>query len=199
MGREGFEPGDIQLQHELELHHPGQLSAIRVPVPSGGTEAASVRAAFEAEYNRLYGHVQPNGTIMVASLRLIARGSTGHVAVSGGERAVDAPRPMATRSVWYGAQGWLETPVYNDVDLRAGHQLAGPALVEAHTTTVLAGPGDTLWVDDDRNLLIDLAAVASAEPQRPSGAAGDVVRLDPIVLPSCKTVSTRSAVTWAGS
>ena len=182
MGREGFEPGDIQLQHELELHHPGQLWAIRVPVPSGGTEAASVRAAFEAEYNRLYGHVQPNGIIMVASLRLIARGSTGHVAVSGGERAVDAPRPMATRSVWYGAQGWLETPVYNDVDLRAGHQLAGPALVEAHTTTVLAGPGDTLWVDDDGNLLIDLAAVASAEPQRPSGAAGDVVRLDPIVL-----------------
>lgn len=182
MGREGFEPGDIQLQHELELHHPGQLCAIRVPVPSGRTEAASVRAVFEAEYNRLYGHVQPNGTIMVASLRLIARGSTGDVAVSGGERAINPPCPMATRPVWHGAQGWLETPVYNDMDLRAGHRLAGPVLVEAHTTTVLAGPGATFWVDDDGNFFIDLAVVASAEPQRPSVTVDDAVRLDPIVL-----------------
>ena len=83
----GFEPGDIHLQHELELHHPGQLWTVRAPVPHGRMDAAAVRVAFESEYSRLYGHVQPNGVIMVASLRLTARGSTGDVMVAGGARA----------------------------------------------------------------------------------------------------------------
>jgi N-methylhydantoinase B len=184
LGREGFEPGDIQLHHELELHHPGQLWAIRVTVPRGQMDAVAVRAAFEAEYNRLYGHVQPNGTIMVASLRLTARGSTGEVVVSGGSHAADQPSPMEMRSVWHGAQGWQETPVYDGAEIRPGHRLLGPALVEELTTTVLVGPGDELWVDDDGNFFIDIDL--SPIPDSKSGPVatqdGDATSLDPIVL-----------------
>lgn len=184
LGREGFEPDDIQLQHELELHHPGQLWAIRVPVPQGKMDAVAVRAAFEVEYNRLYGHVQPNGTIMVASLRLTARGSTGDVVVSGGTRATDAPSLMETRSVWHGGQGWLDTPVYDGSEIRPGHRLPGPALVEELTTTVLIGAGDTLWVDDDGNFFIDIDLPsdpdATAEPTTLRDGASEA--LDPVVL-----------------
>ena len=183
LGREGFEPGDIHLHHELELHHPGQLWAIRVPVPNGQMDAAAVRAAFEAEYNRLYGHVQPNGTIMVASLRLTARGFTGEVAVSGGARAADQPSPMETRSVWHGVQGWQDTPVYDGAEIRPGHRLSGPALVEERTTTVLVGPGDKLWVDEDGNFFIDIdlprTADSKAEPAAPDSVS---ITLDPVVL-----------------
>ncbi|MCZ6873531.1 MAG: hydantoinase/oxoprolinase family protein, partial [bacterium] len=112
LGREGLAANDIHLHHELELHHPGQLWAIRVPVPGGVMDRLHVRAAFEVEYNRLYGHVQPNGVIMMASLRLMAQGSTGKVEVSGGERAVAQPPPIETRLVWHGTQGWQDTPVY---------------------------------------------------------------------------------------
>jgi N-methylhydantoinase A/oxoprolinase/acetone carboxylase beta subunit/N-methylhydantoinase B/oxoprolinase/acetone carboxylase alpha subunit len=184
LGREGFEPGDIQLQYELELHHPGQLWAIRVPVPRGQMDAVAVRAAFEAEYNRLYGHVQPNGTIMVASLRLTARGSTGEVVVSGGSHAADQPSPIEMRSVWHGAQGWQETPVYDGAEIRPGHRLLGPALVEELTTTVLVGPGDELWVDDDGNFFIDvdLTPTSDSKSELVATQDGDATRLDPIVL-----------------
>jgi N-methylhydantoinase B len=192
LGREGFEPADIHLHCELELHHPGQLWTIRVPVPAGEMDAVTVRAAFEAEYNRLYGHVQPNGTIMVASLRLVARGSTGKVKVSGGAPAADPPLPIEIRSVWHGVQGWQDTPVYDGAQLRPGHRLPGPALVEELTTTVLAGPGDELWVDHDGNFFIDLAATpnsrstqaALSDPASSSAVAvtDDSVTLDPIVL-----------------
>ncbi len=192
LGREGFEPDDIHLQHELELHHPGQLWAIRVQVPGGDMDVAAVRAAFEVEYQRLYGHIQPNGTIMVASLRLIARGSTGDVAVSGGQPATEQPAPIESRSVWHGALGWQETPVYDGSALRPGHRLSGPALIEELTTTVLAGPGDELWVDRDGNFFIDLSLAADASTERT--AASDIVSptlassvdspiaLDPVVL-----------------
>jgi len=184
LGREGFEPADIHLHCELELHHPGQLWTIRVPVPAGDMDAVTMRAAFEAEYNRLYGHVQPNGTIMVASLRLVARGSTGEVKVSGGAPAADPPLPIETRSVWHGVQGWQDTPVYDGAQLRPGHRLLGPALVEELTTTVLAGPGDDLWVDHDGNFFIDLAATPnsrSAQAGSDDPTSGSVT-LDPIVL-----------------
>ncbi len=183
MGHEGFAAADIQLHHELELHHPGQLWAIRVAVPSGVMDPESVRAAFEVEYKRLYGHIQQGGTIMVASLRLTAAGSTGEVAVSGGERAVDEPKAMERRSVWHASHGWQPTPIYDGAEIRPGHRIAGPALIEELTTTVLAGPGDTLWVDDDGNFFIDVASQATADDTQSSAtAAAQAVDLDPVVL-----------------
>jgi N-methylhydantoinase B len=147
-------------------------------------DAVAVRAAFEVEYNRLYGHVQPNGTIMVASLRLTARASTGDVVVSGGEPSADQPLSMETRSVWHGVQGWRDTPVYDGAEIRPGHRLQGPALVEELTTTVLVGPDDALWVDDDGNFFIDIDLTSTSDARSEPVAMPDdhAVALDPIVL-----------------
>ena len=179
LGREGFKPTDIALHHELELHHPGQLWTIRVTVPDGRMDANAVRAAFEVEYRRLYGHIQRGGTILLASLRLTARGSTGEVAVSGGPEAAGHPVPADTRRVWHGRRGWLPTPVYDGADMRPGHRIAGPALVEEATTTVVAGPDDRLTVDHDGNFFIQIEA--GGEPIAASAAAAPKA-LDPIVL-----------------
>ena len=67
---------------------------------------------------------------------------------------------MATRKVWHHDQGWLDTAVYAGPDLRPGHVLAGPLLVEEATTTVLAGPADELSVDLGGNFVLDLRAAA---------------------------------------
>ncbi|WP_419945530.1 hydantoinase B/oxoprolinase family protein [Candidatus Poriferisodalis sp.] len=121
-------------------------------------DVTAVRAAFEAEYQRLYGHVQSDGTIMIASLRLIARASTGDVVPTAAPLADTPPEPFETRSVWHGPFGWRPTPVYDGETLCSGHQIVGPALVEELTTTIVARPGDRLWVDASGDLFIDLAA-----------------------------------------
>ena len=176
LGREGFDPADIALHHELELHHPGQLWTIRVAVPEGRMDPSAVRAAFEVEYPRLYGHIQRGGTILVASLRLTARGSTGEVLVSGGAATAGQPVPAETRRVWHGRHGWQPTPVYDGAGLRPGHRIDGPALVEEATATVLAGPDDELTVDEDGNFFIQVGAEANAG--RGTASPG----LDPVVL-----------------
>ena len=198
MGGEGFAADQVALDCELELHHPGQLWTIRVPAFGGhapGVDAAAVRAGFEAEYERLYGHVQQDGTIMVASLRLVARASTGNVATSETVLAAHDPEPFETRSVWHGPFGWCPTPVFDGDLLKRGHTIEGPALVEELTTTVVARPGDRLWVDANGDLFIDLApaddsvsgdAAVSRSVQsgrsrsETNGDAGP--ELDPIVL-----------------
>ena len=179
MSGEGFAASQVTLDCELELHHPGQLWSIRVPAhdqpvtrgSGASVDAAAVRAAFEAEYQRLYGHVQSDGTIMVASLRLVARASTGDVATTEAALATGDPLPIETRSVWQGPFGWCDTPVFDGDLLQRGHSIAGPALVEELTTTVVARPGDRLWVDANGDLFIDLAHLDDASETAPGDAS----------------------------
>jgi N-methylhydantoinase A len=72
-------------------------------------------------------------------------------AVSAGEEdeePVKAATPCAPRSrrkAWFGE--WREVPVYALDDLRPGHALEGPAIIEAETTTVVINAGDRLAVN----------------------------------------------------
>ena len=181
LAREGFRPEEIALEHALELHHPGQLWTIRVTVPDGIMQPDAVRRAFEVEYQRLYGHVQQGGTILLASVRLSARGSTGQVAISAGEEGGAEPRPIEVRPTWHAGHGWQKTPVYDAAAFRPGHEVAGPALIEAFTTTVLVGSDDTLRVCDDGGFLIEVAAAEGGVASR-RGDATELQGHDPVVL-----------------
>jgi len=182
MGHEGFEPADVTLTHELELHHPGQLWSIKVRVPAGEVDRATVRSAFEAEYQRLYGHVQDGGTIMVSSLRLIARGSTGSVRLVGGDTAVDPLEPIATRRVWHGDFGWHNTPVFDGALARPGHHVEGPAIIEELTTTVVVRPGDAVDIHPNGDFMLTLSVDEGPSSGTATASVQQSDSLDPIVL-----------------
>ncbi|MGI9614792.1 MAG: hydantoinase B/oxoprolinase family protein, partial [Acidimicrobiales bacterium] len=185
---EGLDPADVALQAELDLHHPGQVWSIRIGVDR--FDPAAVRAAFEADYERLYGHVQDAGTIMIATARVVATASTGVLARPDRTAANTAPTPIETRKVWQGDAGWLDTAVYDGADLDGGATLAGPLLIEEATTTIVVGPAATLGVDDGGDYVVDCTSddgantsgntkpgeVVAAQPSR------DDAQLDPILL-----------------
>jgi N-methylhydantoinase A/oxoprolinase/acetone carboxylase beta subunit/N-methylhydantoinase B/oxoprolinase/acetone carboxylase alpha subunit len=185
MQAEGFAADQVTLEHAIDLHYTGQLSSLRVAVPSSGFDAAAMRRMFEAEYERVYGHVQPDGTIMTAALRVAARAATGTpkaVAAAGGGSA--AAEPVETRQVWHEGRGMLATAVYSGSDLGSGAAVLGPAVIEEHTTTVLLGPGDRLAVDAAGNFMVEVAEVTSvsaAEPV-PVREAASSEKLDPVIL-----------------
>ncbi len=157
LAAEGFGPEEVELLSELDLHHPGQLWSIRVPVDFGQPfDRAGVRSAFEEEYQRLYGHVQVEGTIMVASLRVTATASPGVLEAPAVTPSSISPEPVDQRKVWHGHHGWLETPVYVGRDVAPGMELDGPLVIEELTTTVLVGPGTTMNVDPIGNFLLNL-------------------------------------------
>ncbi|MPY92378.1 MAG: hydantoinase/oxoprolinase family protein [Acidimicrobiia bacterium] len=159
MAAEGFTGGVVRLEREVDLRYTGQLWSIKVAVGPGSLDAAAVRAAFEAEYQRLFGHIQPGGTILLTNLRVVARAATGHLEPARPPVAASPPSPVETRKVWHGADGWLDTAAYEGQALRPGHELAGPLVVEEATTTVLVGPADRLAVDAAGNFVITLGAL----------------------------------------
>jgi len=199
MRAEGFQSEDVVLERAIDLHYRGQLWSVRVPLTAGPFDAAEARRSFEAEYQRLYGHVQPDGGIVAASLRVAARAKTGTPRAKTGtprarsvhaEKVPAAPAPVPTRSVWHDGHGWLDTVVWEGSGLHSGARIAGPAVIEERTTTVLLGPCDRLVVDATGNFMIevgsqdgDSSAVSPGEASslEPSAPAGRQVR-DPVIL-----------------
>ncbi|MEA3149942.1 MAG: N-methylhydantoinase, partial [Gammaproteobacteria bacterium] len=67
--------------------------------------------------------------------------------------ATGPAEPISHRPVWFG-DSWIETPVYTRDDLKAGHAVTGPALIEENASVTVLAPGKSLTVDGYGNLLI---------------------------------------------
>ena len=157
LAAEGFQGGAAVLNRELDLRYRGQLWSIRVELPDGAFDPAAVRAAFDADHQRQYGHTQPGGTIEITALRVTARGLIESTEPAASAPATETPKPTAIRQVYTDSEaGWRETPVYAGADLRPGFSQDGPLLVEELTTTVFVGPKDRLKVDAADNFMIEI-------------------------------------------
>ncbi|MGE0700984.1 MAG: hydantoinase B/oxoprolinase family protein, partial [Hyphomicrobiaceae bacterium] len=185
MRAEGFATEQVTIERAIDLHYRGQLWSVRVPLGAGPFDAAAARRGFEAEYQRLYGHIQPDGAILAASIRVAARAGTGtpKAAMSDMPSKSTTGPTAGTRPVWHDGPGWLETAIVDGSALDTGHSVVGPAIVEERTTTVLLGPGDRLIVDKAGNFMIEVSASAI------SNDAGKLARpeatgsaRDPVIL-----------------
>ena len=155
---EGFADHSVQLTRELDLSYRGQQWVVRIGLDAdGGRDAADVRARFEEEYERLYGHTQPDGIIEISNQRIVGIGKLPELSIGSSRQASGDPEPLETRSVFLNPEaGWQEIPVYAGSDLLPGHVLKGPLLIEERTTTVLVDANDRVEIDKANNILVHL-------------------------------------------
>jgi N-methylhydantoinase A len=151
---EGFAPTDTHFGYELDLHYEGQQWDVRVALARDVT-SNQIRTAFEAEYDRQFGHINPGARINVAKLRLVGIGKLPPLIDAAYEPVESTPSAFERRPVYAEESGgFLDTPVYAGVDLYPGQHLHGPAVIEEATTTVLVGPNDHVEVDLLNNYLL---------------------------------------------
>ncbi len=155
---EGFSAEDQSYVFACDLRYRGQQWDVRVPLEGPELDDGSVRGAFEREHERLFGHIQPNGTLEITKLRVGAIGRVREAALETAARATSAEAPVAEmRRAWIDAErGWREVPVYHGERLEAGHRFEGPALVRELTTTLFVGNGDKAEVDEAGNYVIEV-------------------------------------------
>ncbi|MHA1114214.1 MAG: hydantoinase/oxoprolinase family protein, partial [Alphaproteobacteria bacterium] len=159
LSREGFSADRIRFERDLDLRYKNQQWDVRVRlVPGEPLEADDLRARFENEYERLYGHRQPETQVEIVKLRLTGFGLLPTLPTPfAGSAAPAAPEPVEIRPVYMdAARGMQDAPVYAGSDLVPGHILDGPLVVEEQTTTIFAGPEDRLEIDRAGNYLIHL-------------------------------------------
>ena len=160
LAREGF-GATAAIEREMDLRYDGQQWPVRVALNGAGFDAAAARQTFEAEHQRLFGHIQPGGRIDITALRVVGRGRLDWTPPAARAPQTTSPKPRERRKVWIDpAHGWREVPIYDGADLRPGCKLEGPLLIEERTMTAFVGPRDRLEVDARDDFLIHVGAAS---------------------------------------
>jgi len=156
--RQGFGNAHMQFERAVDLRYLGQQWDVRVNLPAHGPlDWYTVRKDFEDEYERLFGHRQPEAPIEIVKLRVVGLGAVSTTSGSRPARVSGSPTPIDHREIYLEeASGFVTVPVYQGADLLIGHHLTGPLLIEEDTTTVLIGSGDRLDIDSANNFLVHL-------------------------------------------
>lgn len=163
--RERLPTDRLTISWFADLQFYGQVHTVRVPVDPAELAADDggerIIARFVERYEQQYGpgtsYRKAGVEVMTFAVEGVARlpGATsrwlGSADASPGS-AARGRRDVQLRS----GQAAEPVPVFAADALASGDQLDGPAIVEAEDTTVLVGAGHRLWVDELRNLRIDL-------------------------------------------
>lgn len=165
LDRQGLKFEKVELYREIDMRYSMQLAEVTTPVVQGPLDTAAIEEAavgFEERYAALYGKDAGFREAGIQAITFRVRG-VGILPFSPKlpeVPAADSPAtPAGTRPVCLdAAAGYVDTAVYDYRELRSGHVLAGPAIVEVPTTTVVVPAGSTGTVDHLGNLTIRSAA-----------------------------------------
>src|SRR3954452_12204795 len=172
---QGLKFASVGYRNEADLRYTMQLAEGEAPVPGGGLDEAGLEAlatTFGELYERLYGK---GAGFAEAGLQLITyrtqavgelsiRPRLAEVGVASGDA-----QPSKHRRVFLDARrGWQDGDIYDYRDLAAGHEIKGPAVVEAPTTTVALPEGCVVRVYRLGNLVIRYTLARTEKHRNPS-------------------------------
>lgn len=142
--------GPVSIERSAEMRYGEQVFEIDVSLNDLDWNAADLVERIEDRFHRrheeLYTYASPGQEVVFVNARVAAVGEVsqrGQDVAAVSSAAVCAPR--GKRQAFLG--GWRQVPVYAFDDLQPGHSLAGPAIIEAETTTVLVDSGDRVTVN----------------------------------------------------
>jgi N-methylhydantoinase A/acetone carboxylase beta subunit len=155
-GKSGVEEEAIAFRHYVRMQYYGQLNDLEIESPhealETGEQVDDLIAAFEDAYGKLYARSARSPELGYLVTNVIVTGSVPVEKPALPDEAHDAggaADPKATRPVWW-SDGWADTPIYEQGDVRAGHEVAGPAVIESPADTFAIPPGRTARLDRHR-------------------------------------------------
>lgn len=148
----------IKATYQLNMRYRGQNWALSFDMHTGTgvddfsfvDESLGARAieAFNARHMDEFGHIRDGELPEIIGVRLATAVDTAAPVVGSGFGApANAATVAGTRQANLG-EGFKETNVYRGVDLKPGHEVPGPAIIEEIFTTIVVYPGWKCQVDD---------------------------------------------------
>jgi N-methylhydantoinase A len=146
--RWGYGEATVQIERHVDLRYVQQASELSIPVPVGELsrkEIPLLRAAFDDEHERTFGHSFPDAPLEVMNLRIVAkmRAEKPFVAetVTRSLRAKEVPQ---TRKCYFGkGYGFVDAPVLKAEEL-GQRPRRGPLVLDAYDTTIVVPPGSKI-------------------------------------------------------
>lgn len=162
--RNGDDPSKIVTERVADARYVGQNHELTIAVPPAGITPAAlglIKERFNAAHEEMYGYAAPDKRMELVTMRLrawipIEKLDLARVELS----ARDAPLAAATmRQVYFEEEGgFVDCPVYERHDLRAGDRFSGPAVIEQMDATTVVPPDFRAAVDHALNLFLTQSA-----------------------------------------
>jgi N-methylhydantoinase A len=160
----GFET--FHVEYSVEARYPYQVWDIEVPLPNGRFDGPADVAALEEEFHRIHERIfavnEPGQQVECVNwkARLTVPLERPPLRESGSD-ARGPVEPARRRAAYFDGLGERDVPVFLGPGLQPGAVLAGPALVEEETTTIVVYPESTAHVTGFRNYLIEIEEAPS--------------------------------------
>lgn len=177
LASEGLDPESAVFTVELDMLYGGQVQVKRVSSPllqiSSPQDAQAIYEDFEQEYSEAFSpHVvnKPGGAY-IENIVVKATVPTEKLELPVhelGDADPSAAREGSREAYWPELGGRVDTPVYAFDRLAPGNRVDGPALVEAHFTTIVVPPGKSLSIDEHGLGLLQDTALATAATAAPA-------------------------------
>jgi N-methylhydantoinase A len=169
LAADGITPEHRSVEFEADLRFSRQVWEIQIPLPDGPIDNQAldqVLDGFRDEYAKRYGKgsIVLGAPIELVSVRAVGYGRTVQASLAAGSTdAVDPGQlgPVAgSRAVRVerGDEGRRDVAVYDGPELRPGHLLTGPALVDGTDTTIWIPDRCTAQVDAHGTLVVEVTS-----------------------------------------
>ena len=161
LASEGVPPGRRHLLWAADLRYAKQGNELTVPLDAAALDADGLDRLverFHQQHEQTYTFCDRGAPVEIVNLRVSAVGGVDKVSLPPIETVSEGtvPAARARRQVIFGDTGSCDTLVYARDDLRAGHRIEGPAIIDQVDTTTVILPGHVARVDAYGNLIVDL-------------------------------------------
>lgn len=156
---------------DLRLRGQGHELSVLVNRPVDVPSLASLRQRFEEEYRKAYGHL-PKGDPEIVHLRLEVTRQSYALPYEDLAENVDPsdtadPSAVWTQTAYFGPDvGSMEVDVLAGRARLGGQSRPGPFVVEEPDCTTLVPPGCTAYLDEYRNIVIQISGSTPEEETR---------------------------------
>mgnify|MGYP006278248475 FL=1 len=161
LAQEHFAPEQTDIEYALDLRYAGQGYEITLPckAPLAPGDLKALRAGFDEEHRKMFGHTAPNEPVEIVSYRLRGVGRVPPVELPEfkptGAALSEALREM--RPARFDGRT-IDCPVYQRERLDVGATFEGPAIIDQLDCTTVVPPGQKVRIDSYRNMIITIGA-----------------------------------------
>jgi N-methylhydantoinase A len=181
---EGVDSAALSFSRSADVRYVGQVHEISVPVH--GTvfddhEYGALLQRFHTLHLERFGHAQSDDPVEFINLRVLARGRTPQPTPSAPAEMAGVAAPRRHRRAWF-AGAYRDVPVYAGLTLPSATDLAGPALIELPTSTIVVPEDFSVTLSRGGDYLlrlspsvsdkVDAEAVTRSRPRKLQPAGG---------------------------
>jgi N-methylhydantoinase A len=156
--KDGVTPERQKFHRLAECRYHGQGFELRTQLPEGKVTAGNlgdVVAGFHQQHRLDYGYHFEDGEVELITVRVIGREEVAPLKVARVDQAGShdiADAFLYSRPTTFDDGHTVDTPRYSRDRLKAGHRVAGPAILIQHNSTILLPPGYVAQVAEFGNL-----------------------------------------------